>query len=302
MLMGGRGLNRVLRAILLSSLLSLSVQLVSAQTKPAPRKGTATAGTRAPGRSLPARGASSADEILQAEQRWIKGVTQNDPTIIRDILAADFILTDHDGARLTKTDILTRMAESRRGFGQIELIEPKVRLYPGAAINHVRLVFRNGEEKLSEVSLTEVWTKVKGRWQLAAVDSLPALPAGQLKAPNLLLPSREVITRTGLRYEDLAPGSGATPTRGQTVVVHYTGRLLNGQKFDSSLDRNRPFEFRIGEGQVIRGWDEGVMSMMIGGKRKLIIPPHLAYGNRDLGVIPPNSTLVFEVELLEIKP
>lgn len=302
MLMGGRGLNRVLRAILLSSLLSLSVQLVSAQTKPAPRKGTATAGTRAPGRSLPARGASSADEILQAEQRWIKGVTQNDTTIIRDILAADFILTDHDGARLTKTDILTRMAESRRGFGQIELIEPKVRLYPGAAINHVRLVFRNGEEKLSEVSLTEVWTKVKGRWQLAAVDSLPALPAGQLKAPNLLLPSREVITRTGLRYEDLAPGSGPTPTRGQTVVVHYTGRLLNGQKFDSSLDRNRPFEFRIGEGQVIRGWDEGVMSMMIGGKRKLIIPPHLAYGNRDLGVIPPNSTLVFEVELLEIKP
>ena len=120
MLMGGRGLNRVLRAILLSSLLSLSVQLVSAQTKPAPRKGTATAGTRAPGRSLPARGASSADEILQAEQRWIKGVTQNDPTIIRDILTADFILTDHDGARLTKTDILTRMAESRRGFGQIE--------------------------------------------------------------------------------------------------------------------------------------------------------------------------------------
>ncbi|MEY3282092.1 MAG: hypothetical protein RIR86_105 [Acidobacteriota bacterium] len=295
-------MNRVLRAILLSSLLSLSVQLVSAQTKPAPRKGTATAGTRAPGRSLPARGASSADEILQAEQRWIKGVTQNDTTIIRDILAADFILTDHDGARLTKTDILTRMAESRRGFGQIELIEPKVRLYPGAAINHVRLVFRNGEEKLSEVSLTEVWTKVKGRWQLAAVDSLPALPAGQLKAPNLLLPSREVITRTGLRYEDLAPGSGPTPTRGQTVVVHYTGRLLNGQKFDSSLDRNRPFEFRIGEGQVIRGWDEGVMSMMIGGKRKLIIPPHLAYGNRDLGVIPPNSTLVFEVELLEIKP
>lgn len=280
----------------------MSVQLVSAQTKPAPRKGTATAGTRAPGRSLPARGASPADEILQAEQRWIKGVTQNDPTIIRDILAADFILTDHDGARLTKTDILTRMAESRRGFGQIELIEPKVRLYLGAAINHVRLVFRNGEEKLSEVSLTEVWTKVKGRWQLAAVDSLPALPAGQLKAPNLLLPSREVITRTGLRYEDLAPGSGATPTRGQTVVVHYTGRLLNGQKFDSSLDRNRPFEFRIGEGQVIRGWDEGVMSMMIGGKRKLIIPPHLAYGNRDLGVIPPNSTLVFEVELLEIKP
>ncbi|MFM8392697.1 MAG: FKBP-type peptidyl-prolyl cis-trans isomerase, partial [Acidobacteriota bacterium] len=117
-----------------------------------------------------------------------------------------------------------------------------------------------------------------------------------------LLPSREVITRTGLRYEDLAPGSGANPTRGQTVVVHYTGRLLNGQKFDSSLDRNRPFEFRIGEGQVIRGWDEGVMSMMIRGKRKLIIPPHLGYGSRDLGVIPPNSTLVFEVELLEIKP
>lgn len=280
----------------------MSVDLASAQTKPAPRKGTAGAGTRAPGRSLPTRGARPADEILQAEQRWIKGITQNDTTIIRDMLTDDFILTDHDGARLTRADILTRMAESRSRFGQIEFVEPKVRLYPGMAINNVRLVFKNGEEKLSEVSLTEVWTKVKGSWRLAAVDSLPALPEGQLKAPNLLLPSREVITRTGLRYEDLSPGSGPTPTRGQTVVVHYTGRLLNGQKFDSSLDRNRPFEFRIGEGQVIRGWDEGVMSMMIRGKRKLIIPPHLGYGSRDLGVIPPNSTLVFEVELLEIKP
>ena len=122
-----------------------------------------------------------------------------------------------------------------------------------------------------------------------------------MRSPNLLIGSREIVTSSGLRYEDITPGSGASPKPGQTVIVHYVGTLLNGNKFDSSRDRNRPFEFEIGEGRVIRGWDEGVMSMKMNGKRKLIIPPHLGYGSRDMGVIPPNSTLVFEVELLGVK-
>lgn len=106
-----------------------------------------------------------------------------------------------------------------------------------------------------------------------------------------------------LLIEDLVVGSGPSPQRGQKVVVHYTGWLTDGKKFDSSLDRGEPFEFTIGIGQVIQGWDEGVLSMRIGGKRKLTIPPEMAYGDRDIGdgLIPANSTLVFEVELLNLK-
>lgn len=108
---------------------------------------------------------------------------------------------------------------------------------------------------------------------------------------------------TELRIEDIVVGTGASPNRGQTVVVHYTGWLTNGKKFDSSVDRGDPFEFKIGIGQVIQGWDQGVMTMKIGGKRKLTIPPELAYGSEDVGdgLIPPNSTLIFEVELLGLK-
>ncbi|MFZ0105261.1 MAG: FKBP-type peptidyl-prolyl cis-trans isomerase [Thiobacillus sp.] len=105
-----------------------------------------------------------------------------------------------------------------------------------------------------------------------------------------------------LIIEDLVVGSGATAQAGQSVVVHYTGWLTNGQKFDSSVDRNDPFDFRLGAGQVIPGWDQGVAGMQVGGKRKLTIPPNLAYGSRGAGgVIPPNATLVFEVELLAVR-
>jgi len=105
-----------------------------------------------------------------------------------------------------------------------------------------------------------------------------------------------------LIIEDLVVGNGATAQAGQSVVVHYTGWLTSGQKFDSSVDRNDPFDFRLGAGQVIPGWDQGVAGMQVGGKRKLTIPPNLAYGSRGAGgVIPPNATLVFEVELLTIR-
>ena len=110
-----------------------------------------------------------------------------------------------------------------------------------------------------------------------------------------------VTTDSGLQYVDLQEGTGASPQAGQTVTVHYTGTLEDGTKFDSSRDRNRPFSFTIGVGQVIKGWDEGVASMQVGGRRKLIIPADLGYGARGAGgVIPPNATLIFDVELLKI--
>jgi len=111
-----------------------------------------------------------------------------------------------------------------------------------------------------------------------------------------------VTTPSGLQYQDVMAGTGPSPKTGQQVTVHYTGWLKDGTKFDSSVDRNEPFTFQIGVGQVIRGWDEGVSTMKVGGKRKLIIPPQLGYGARGAGgVIPPNATLYFEVELLGLR-
>ena len=109
-------------------------------------------------------------------------------------------------------------------------------------------------------------------------------------------------TPSGLQYTDLVVGTGEAASSGATAVVHYTGWLLDGTKFDSSLDRDTPFEFVIGKGQVIKGWDEGVGTMNVGGKRELIIPPGLAYGERGAGgLIPPGATLKFEVELIELR-
>ena len=138
--------------------------------------------------------------------------------------------------------------------------------------------------------------------------ALAALAAIHVSSPALAEPQGTSMTTTssGLQYEDTVVGTGASPETGQTCVMHYTGWLYNdgtkGAKFDSSLDRGKPFEFPIGTGRVIKGWDEGVASMKIGGKRTLIIPPALGYGARGAGgVIPPNATLIFDVELLGVK-
>jgi peptidylprolyl isomerase len=110
-----------------------------------------------------------------------------------------------------------------------------------------------------------------------------------------------ITTASGLQYQEITVGTGASPVRGKQVTVHYTGTLVDGKNFDSSRDRNDPFTFIIGVGQVIKGWDEGVASMQVGGRRILTIPADLGYGARGAGgVIPPNATLVFDVELLSV--
>lgn len=123
-----------------------------------------------------------------------------------------------------------------------------------------------------------------------------------LIASNTMSDANVVTTSSGLKYVELKEGTGATPQSGQTVEVHYVGTLEDGTKFDSSRDRGQPFSFKIGVGQVIKGWDEGLSTMKVGGRRQLIIPPELGYGSRGAGgVIPPNATLNFDVELLGVK-
>jgi peptidylprolyl isomerase len=121
--------------------------------------------------------------------------------------------------------------------------------------------------------------------------------------PGMPTEKSVTVTNTGLRYIDLAVGTGDQPKEGMKVTVNYTGYLMDSTKFDSSVDRNEPFTFVIGVGQVIKGWDEGVFTMKVGGTRKLIIPSHLAYGERGAGgIIPPNADLVFDVTLLKLEP
>ncbi len=115
-------------------------------------------------------------------------------------------------------------------------------------------------------------------------------------------PGKATLTASGLSVQDLVVGTGAVAEAGKTVSVHYTGWLMDGTKFDSSVDRGYPFEFTLGAGRVIKGWDEGVAGMKVGGKRILIIPPEMGYGERGAGnVIPPDATLKFEVELLGVR-
>jgi peptidylprolyl isomerase len=140
---------------------------------------------------------------------------------------------------------------------------------------------------------------------LALVIALAGACAAFMPAAAKAEPGAAVTTPSGLKFIDTKEGSGATPKQGQTCVMHYTGWLYidgaKGAKFDSSVDRGKPFEFRIGTRQVIGGWDEGVATMKVGGKRTLIIPPELGYGARGIGPIPPNATLIFDVELLDVK-
>lgn len=136
---------------------------------------------------------------------------------------------------------------------------------------------------------------------LSGMSMAGTIEASQKSSAEATKEKKMTQDATELKIEDTQVGQGDEAKAGQTVSVHYTGRLTDGTKFDSSLDRNQPFQFKLGAGQVIKGWDQGVAGMKVGGKRTLTIPAHLGYGARGAGaVIPPNATLVFDVELLSV--
>ena len=158
---------------------------------------------------------------------------------------------------------------------------------------------------MSKKSLTSFFNRryLFGALALAAGMTLVGSPSAFAADPK---GKKMTTTESGLQYRDIKEGTGAQPKKGDTVIVHYTGWLWEdgkkGEKFDSSVDRGQKFDFPIGLGRVIKGWDEGVATMKVGGKRELIIPANLAYGSRGAGgVIPPNATLMFEVELFDVQ-
>lgn len=275
--------------------ISLAFLLLSLTTASAVAQAKRPATTRARGTA----NSSVETELKKLEREWFTAVVKKDSATLDRLLAKDFVALNSDGSVIDKAAMSEMVQAGRLQLDDIRSDEFKLRLYGNTAVVTGKSTYVREGKELGSSLHQEIWVKRpdsvgKLRWQAVSWVSVP------IKAS--VLGAKAVTTPSGLRYEDIAVGTGESPQPGKQVVVHYTGTLEDGTKFDSSLDRNQPFEFQIGVGRVIKGWDEGVMSMKIGGKRKLVIPPQLGYGARGAGgVIPPNATLVFEVELLGIK-
>ncbi len=270
------------RIVVISLIAALASAAALAQTK----------SKRATARSPLTAGVEA--ELKKLEREWFDVVVKNDGAALNRIFAEDFQGLNNDGSFVDKTAMTEMLKSGRIRLDEIRSEAFKLRLYGTTAVVTGRAVYIHDGKPLGTSSHTEVWAKRAGRWQAVSWVSIP------LKSS--VLGAKAMTTESGLRYEDLVVGTGASPKPEQEVTVHYTGTLEDGTKFDSSLDRGEPFKFTIGIGRVIKGWDEGVMTMKVGGERKLVIPPQLGYGARGAGsVIPPNATLVFEVELLGVK-
>lgn len=277
--------------VVIVMLMFLCVSMALGQT----RRGT---GDRNRGRGRAASKPVSPTErrIRDLENRWVEACKSGDAATLDQLMASGFVATNFEGKVEDKDQLLE--AARKKGIIIKSIKISEVRAYgmtivvTGESRWEGRL---NGQNIAIDLRYTSVWVSQQGRWQIVSWQATP-ITRGRGKV------GEEITTPSGLKYVDIVEGTGVSPTPGQTVTVDYTGTLENGKKFDSSLDRGQPFSFRIGIGQVIKGWDEGVMTMKVGGKRRLVIPPDLGYGARGAGgVIPPNATLIFEVELHGVK-
>jgi peptidylprolyl isomerase len=254
---------------------------------------SAQAQAKRPARAGKAGIAAVEAELRKLESEWFAAVVNKDEATIKRIFADDILTGNDDGSWLTKADMLA-MTKAGVPIDKLTSDEFKLRLYGTTAIVNGKSSYYSNGRKLGQNHHTAVWLKRNARWQVVVWQSTPIT---NIK----LLGAKAVTTASGLQYEDIVVGTGASPKAGQIVRVHYTGWLIDGTKFDSSMDHSGPLPFPIGIGRVIKGWDEGVLSMKVGGKRKLVIPPQLGYGANGMGPIPPNATLVFEVELVGIE-
>ena len=254
---------------------------------------------RRPARRPPANAANPDQALKDLERQWAEGLKNRDKEMLNRILANDFIFTDDEGRVHNKAQYVQAIMKMPK-VDSYTLDELTTRVYGDVGIVAGRWtgkVTGGGKDAGGAFRFTDTCVKRQGRWLVIASQDTRISQTGDRSAM-----SGEVTTPSGLKYIDEVVGTGESPKPGQMVTVHYTGTLENGTKFDSSVDRGQPFVFQIGVGRVIRGWDEGVMTMTVGGKRRLIIPSELGYGARGAGgVIPPNATLIFEVELLGVK-
>lgn len=236
--------------------------------------------------------------LKDLELQWNEAFKNRDGDALDRILDDQFIFTDDDGQVLNKSQYVDSVMRAIK-IESYKLDDVTVRVFgdTGVVVGRWSGKFTvDGKDSSGEFRYTDTFVRRLGGWRVVASQDtrIPKKGGGVV--------GEEITTPSGLKYVDLVVGAGESPKPGQMVTVHYTGTLENGFKFDSSVDRGQPFNFPIGVGKVIKGWDEGVMTMKIGGKRKLVIPSNLGYGARGAGgVIPPNATLIFEVELLGVK-
>jgi peptidylprolyl isomerase len=280
-------LKRILSIV---SLVLFAAPLVFSQTR-------TNGASQARGRSAQTAGVEA--QLKKLEREWFDAVVKGDAETLKRILAEDFAALNDDGSFIDKSRMSEMLLAGLVKLDEIRTDEFNLRVYGNTAVVTGRATYIRNQKPLGQSSHIETWVKRadaagKIRWQAVSWVSM------RIKAS--VLGAKAMTTESGLRYEDITVGTGPSPQPGQDVTVHYLGTLEDGTKFDSSHDHGGPLTIKIGVGRVIKGWDEGVMTMKVGGKRKLVIPPQLGYGARRMGdEIPPNSTLVFEIELLGVK-